>query len=110
MILFDFQEDFLLDEGEGNQNLQIYNQLSSTGHSQESNEISFVELKTFQQNHRPQAISWSPDTTLRGLPRVIHLAVAFSVHTEPNVNIRADNVVSIKKCTLCGFYFPEFSD
>jgi len=75
--------------------MQMYQQLSSSGQQQqESNEISFVELKTYHQNHSPQSIAWSPHTSLRGLPRVVHFAVAFSVSTEENVNISSNNVVS----------------
>jgi hypothetical protein len=86
----------LLSDDEGKQShMQMYQQLSSSGQQQqESNEISFVELKTYHQNHRPQSIAWSPHTTLRGLPRVVHFAVAFSVYTEENVNISSNNVVS----------------
>ncbi|XP_059487188.1 nucleoporin Nup37 [Neocloeon triangulifer] len=95
-----FPEDHAWEETPDNTKLQMYSQLSESGRVSKSQDITFIELKTFKQSLRPQAIAWSPDTTLRGLPRLVHFAVAYSVSTVPTVEIKMSNIIKLYKTDL----------
>ncbi|XP_065351372.1 nucleoporin Nup37 [Cloeon dipterum] len=95
-----FPEDHSWEESADSGKVQLYTQLSDSGRVLETRDVSFIELKTLQQKQRPQAAAWSPDTTLRGLPRLLHFAVALSASTVQNVNIKTDNIIKVYKTDL----------